>query len=124
MQRDKFQIAIVIDEFGGTAGLVTLEDLIEEIVGSIHDELDAEEKEVEIVDEKNVMVSGQSEIDEVNELLDTRIQTKDFNTIGGFVFGLFGWMPRVGEQLKYKDLKFEILEMDGRKIDKIKITKL
>ena len=124
MQRDKFQIAIVIDEFGGTAGLVTLEDLIEEIVGSIHDELDAEEKEAEIVDEKNVMVSGQSEIDEVNELLDTRIQTKDFNTIGGFVFGLFGRMPRVGEQLKYKDLKFEILEMDGRKIDKIKITKL
>jgi putative hemolysin len=124
MQRDKFQIAIVIDEFGGTAGLVTLEDLIEEIVGSIHDELDAEEKEAEIVDEKNVMVSGQSEIDEVNELLDTRLQTKDFNTIGGFVFGLFGRMPRVGEQLKYKDLKFEILEMDGRKIDKIKITKL
>jgi putative hemolysin len=124
MQRDKFQIAIVIDEFGGTAGLVTLEDLIEEIVGSIHDELDAEEKDVEIVDEKNVMVSGQSEIDEVNELLDTRIQTKDFNTIGGFVFGLFGRMPRVGEQLKYKDLKFEILELDGRKIDKIKITKL
>jgi CBS domain containing-hemolysin-like protein len=124
MQRDKFQIAIVIDEFGGTAGLVTLEDLIEEIVGSIHDELDAEEKEVEIVDEKNVMVSGQSEIDEVNELLDTRIQTKDFNTIGGFVFGLFGRLPRVGEQLKYKDLKFEILEMDGRKIDKIKVTKL
>jgi len=124
MQRDKFQIAIVIDEFGGTAGLVTLEDLIEEIVGNIHDELDAEEKDVEIVDEKNVMVSGQAEIDEVNELLDIRLQTKDFNTIGGFVFGLFGRMPRVGEQLKYKDLKFEILELDGRKIDKIKITKL
>ncbi|MEK6743267.1 MAG: hemolysin family protein [Nitrospirota bacterium] len=124
MQRDKFQIAIVIDEFGGTAGLVTLEDLIEEIVGSIHDELDAEEKDVEIVDEKNVMVSGQAEIDEVNELLDIHLQTKDFNTIGGFVFGLFGRMPRVGEQLRYKDVKFEVLELDGRKIDKIKITKL
>jgi len=124
MQRDKFQIAIVIDEFGGTAGLVTLEDLIEEIVGSIHDELESDEKDVEIVDEKNVMVSGQSEIDEVNELLGTTIQTRDFNTIGGFVFGLFGRMPRVGEQLRYKDLKFEVLELDGRKIDKIKITKL
>ena len=124
MQKDKFQIAIVIDEFGGTAGLVTLEDLIEEIVGSIHDELDAEEKDVEIVDEKNVVVSGQAEIDEVNELLDTHLQTKDFNTIGGFVFGLFGRMPRAGEQLRYKDLKFEVLELDGRKIDKIKITKL
>ncbi len=124
MQREKFQIAIVIDEFGGTAGLVTLEDLIEEIVGSIHDELEAVEKDVEIVDEKNAVVSGQSEIDEVNELLDSNIQTKDFNTIGGFVFGLFGRMPRVGEQLRYKDLKFEILELEGRKIDKIKITKL
>ena len=124
MQRDKFQIAIVIDEFGGTAGLVTLEDLIEEIVGSIHDELESDEKDVEIVDEKNVMVSGQSEIDEVNELLGSNIQTRDFNTIGGFVFGLFGRMPRVGEQLRYKDLKFEVLELDGRKIDKIKITKL
>jgi putative hemolysin len=124
MQRDKFQIAIVIDEFGGTAGLVTLEDLIEEIVGSIHDELEVGERDVEIVDEKNVVVSGQSEIDEVNELLDTGLQSKDFNTIGGFLFGLFGRMPRAGEQLRYKDLKFEVLELDGRKIDKIKITKL
>ncbi len=124
MQRDKFQIAIVIDEFGGTAGLVTLEDLIEEIVGSIHDELETGERDVEVVDEKNVVVSGLSEIDEVNELLGANIQTKDFNTIGGFLFGLFGRMPRVGEQLRYRDLKFEVLELDGRKIDKIKITKL
>jgi putative hemolysin len=111
MQRDKFQIAIVIDEFGGTAGLVTLEDLIEEIVGSIHDELESGDKDVEVVDEKN-------------ELLGTGLQTKEFNTIGGFVFGLFGRMPRAGEQIRYKDLKFEVLELDGRKIDKIKITKL
>ena len=124
MQRNKFQIAIVIDEFGGTAGLVTLEDLIEEIVGSIHDELEAGEQDVEIVDEKNVMVSGQASLDEVNELLGTGLQSRDFNTIGGFVFGLFGRMPRAGEQLRYKELKFEILELDGRKIDKIKITKL
>lgn len=124
MQRQKFQIAIVIDEYGGTSGLVTLEDLIEQIVGSIHDELETVEREVEIVDEKNVVVSGQSGIDEVNELLGTELQSRDFNTVGGLVFGLFGRMPRVGEQLKYKDVKFEILELDGRKIDKLKITKL
>ncbi len=124
MQRDKFQIAIVIDEYGGTAGLVTLEDLIEEIVGSIHDELDAEEREVEIIDEKTFVVSGQSELDEVSEQIGIQLQSKDFNTIGGFVFGLFGRMPRVGEQLKYKDLKIEVLELDGRKIEKMKITKL
>ncbi len=124
MQRQKFQIAIVIDEYGGTSGLVTLEDLIEQIVGSIHDELEMVERDVEIVDEKNLVVSGQSGLDEVNELLGTGLQSKDFNTIGGYVFGLFGRMPKVGEQLKYRDLKFEILELDGRKIDKLKITKL
>ena len=124
MQQERFQLAIVIDEFGGTAGLVTLEDLIEEIVGSIHDELETAEKEVQIVDEKNFVVSGQSAIDEVNELLDTNLQSKDFNTLGGVVFGLFGRMPKVGEQLKYKNLKFEVLELEGRKISKIKITKL
>ena len=124
MQRERFQIAIVIDEYGGTSGLVTLEDLIEEIVGSIHDELETAEKDVEIVDEKNFVVSGQSPLDEVNELLDADLQSRDFNTIGGFVFGLFGRMPRLGEQLKYKNLKLEVLELEGRKINKIKITKL
>jgi len=124
MQRERFQIAIVIDEYGGTAGLVTLEDLIEKIVGSIHDELEAEERDVQIVDEKNFVVSGQSALDEVNELLDTSLQSNDFNTLGGFLFGLFGRMPRVGEQLKYKNLRFEVLDLEGRKISKIKITKL
>jgi putative hemolysin len=124
MQRERFQIAIVIDEYGGTAGLVTLEDLIEEIVGSIHDELETGEKDVQIVDEKNIVISGQSALDEVNELLSTNLQSKDFNTLGGFLFGLFGRMPKVGEQLKYKDLKLEVLELEGRKISKIKITKL
>jgi len=124
MQRDRFQLAIVIDEYGGTAGLVTLEDLIEEIVGSIHDELESEEKDVQIVDEKNFVVSGQSALDEVNELLGTNLQSTDFNTLGGFVFGLFGRMPKVGEQLKYRNLKLEILELEGRKISKMRITKL
>ena len=124
MQRERFQIAIVIDEYGGTAGLVTLEDLIEEIVGSIHDELETAERDVEIVDEKNFVVSGQSALDEVNELLDASLQSNDFNTLGGFVFGLFGRMPKVGEQLKYKNLKLEVLELEGRKINKVKITKL
>ena len=124
MQRERFQIAIVIDEYGGTAGMVTLEDLIEEIVGSIHDELETEEKDVQIVDEKNFVVSGQSALDEVNGLLDASLHSNDFNTLGGFVFGLFGRMPRVGEQLKYKNLRLEILELEGRKITKVKITKL
>jgi len=124
MQRNRFQIAIVIDEYGGTSGLVTLEDLIEQIVGSIHDELESEIKDVQIVDEKNFVVSGQSALDEVNEMIGTTLHSNDFNTLGGFVFGLFGRMPKVGELLKYKNLKLEILELDGRKISKVKITKV
>ncbi len=124
MQRERFQLAVVIDEYGGTAGIVTLEDLLEEIVGSIHDELESEEKEVQIVDEKNFVVSGTSALDEVNELLGTNLQSIDFNTLGGFVFGLFGRMPKVGDQLKYRNLKLEVLEIEGRKISKVRITKL
>jgi len=124
MQRNRFQLAIVIDEYGGTAGLVTLEDLIEEIVGNIHDELEAGDKDVQIVDEKNFVVSGQSALDEVNEMIDTNLQSTEFNTLGGLVFGLFGRMPKVGEQLRYRNLKLEVLELEGRKISKVKITKL
>ncbi len=123
MQDQKIQMVIVIDEYGGTAGLITLEDLLEEIVGSIHDEFDREESEVQIVDEKNFVVSGAADLDEVSHEMGINIQSKDFNTIGGFVFGLFGRMPHPGETLKYKELKFEVLEMDERKIGSVKITK-
>ena len=124
MQAQKIQMVIVMDEYGGTAGLVTLEDLMEEIVGSIKDEFDKEEKDVQIVDEKTFVVSGTADIDEVNQEIGIAIASEDYNTIGGFVFGLFGRMPRPGETLKYRELKFEVLEMEGRKIGSLKITKL
>lgn len=124
LQKSKVQIAFVMDEYGGTSGLVTVEDLVEEIFGSIHDEFDEGEREVEIVDEKNFVVSGQAAIDEVKELIGHELESEDFNTIGGLIFGMFGRLPVAGEVIKYKDLRFEILEMDGRKIAKLKITKL
>ncbi|HLB25546.1 MAG TPA: hemolysin family protein [Nitrospirota bacterium] len=123
MQEQKIQMVIVIDEYGGTAGLITLEDLMEEIVGSIQDEFDSEESEVQIVDEKTVVVSGSADLDEVSQEIGINIESEDFNTIGGFVFGLFGRMPRPGETLKYHDLKFEVLEMNERKISRLKVTK-
>lgn len=124
MQRQKLRMAIVIDEYGGTAGLVTLADLVEEIVGSIEDEFERKEQEVEIIDEKTFVVMGQTEIEEANALLGTELQTSEFQTIGGWVFGQFGRVPRPGEQLKFRNLRFEVLEMDGRRIGKIKVTKL
>jgi len=126
MQKNKFQIAIVLDEHGGTAGLITLEDIMEEIVGGLQDEFEAieAEKEVEVVDERTFVVSGYTGMDEINELVGTDLDSKDFHTIGGFLFGLFGRLPKVGEQLRYHSLRFLILEMDGKKIEKLKISKL
>ena len=126
MQKNKFQIAIIVDEHGGTAGLITLEDIMEEIVGGLQDEFEAieAEKEVEIVDESTFMVVGSTGLDEVNELVGADIKSEEFNTIGGFLFGLFGHLPKIGEQLRYHKLRFLILEMDGKRIEKIKITKV
>ena len=126
MQNRKLQIAIVVDEYGGTAGLITLEDLMEVIVGSLQDEfeLEQESKDIEVVDENTFVVSGQTSIDEVNELLDVSIESEDFNTIGGYLFGLFGRLPKVGEQIRIYNLKMLIMEMEGKRISTIKITKM
>jgi len=126
MQKNKFQIAIVVDEHGGTAGLITLEDIMEEIVGGLQDEFEAleAEKEVEVLDERTFVVSGATGIDEINELVGIELESEEFHTIGGFLFGLFGHLPKTGEQMRYHGLRFLILEMDGKKIEKIKITKI
>ena len=126
MQKNKFQIAVVVDEHGGTAGLITLEDIMEEIVGGLQDEFEAieAEKEVEVLDERTFVVTGTTGVDEINELIGVELTDEEFHTIGGFIFGLFGHLPKVGEQLRYHDLRFLILEMDGKKIEKIKITKI
>ncbi len=126
MQKNKFQIAIIVDEHGGTAGLITLEDIMEEIVGSLQDEFEAieAEKEVEIVDESTFVVAGHTGLDEINELVGVELQSEEFHTVGGFLFGLFGHLPKVGEQLRYHNLRFLILEMESKRIEKIKISKL
>ncbi len=126
MQKNKFQIAVIVDEHGGTAGLITLENIMEEIVGGLQDEFEAieAEKEVEVVDESTFVVAGHTGIDEINELVGVDLSSEDFHTIGGVLFGLFGHLPKVGEQLRYHGLRFLILEMDGKKIEKLKITKL
>lgn len=126
MQKKKFQIAIIVDEHGGTSGLITLEDIMEEIVGGLQDEFEAieSEKEVEVLDESTFIVAGHTGVSEVSELIGKKIESEEFHTIGGFLFGLFGHLPKVGEQLRYHDLRFLILEMDSKKIEKIKITKI
>jgi putative hemolysin len=100
MQRDKFSLAIVVDEYGGTAGLVTMEDLLEEIVGEIRDEHDLDEQEsISMVSAHEAVVEAGTNIEDVNARLGTELPTEDFETIGGYTVGLFGRLPNEGEEI-------------------------
>jgi putative hemolysin len=123
MQQQRVHMAIVVDEYGGTAGLVTIEDLIEEIVGEIVDEYDQEEPLVEPLDENRIRVSARLPIDEVNELLDVNLPHEEWDTVGGLVFGLVGRVPSVGETVSFDSVDFTTERVTGRRIQKVLITK-
>jgi len=119
----KIHMAIVVDEYGGVAGLVTIEDLIEEIVGEIRDEYDQEAEFVEELKDGNLLVDAKSSIDLLQEHYNIEILRDDFDTIGGFVIDQLGRVPKTGENVFYENLVFEIMGADARRIKKIKIMK-
>lgn len=121
MRAKRVPIAIVLDEYGGTAGIVTLEDLIEEIVGEIRDEYDDHEEEIEIVKEDEFLVDGTMRIDELNEMIGIDIHSEDFDSIGGFIVGEFGYIPEAGEFLDYNGIKFVVEQVDRNRIEKLRI---
>jgi CBS domain containing-hemolysin-like protein len=123
MQEERIHMAIVVDEYGGTAGLVTIEDLIEEIVGEIVDEYDQEEPLIEPIDERTIRVDAKMSIDEVNELLQVQLPHEEWDTVGGLVFGLTGRVPAAGEIVRYDSLEFRTERVTGRRIQKVVITK-
>ena len=123
MQEERVHMAIVVDEYGGTAGLVTIEDLIEEIVGEIVDEYDQEEPLVEPIDDRTIRVDAKMPIDEVNELLQVELPHEEWDTVGGLVFGLTGRVPTVGETVSFNSLEFRTERVTGRRIQKVVITK-
>jgi putative hemolysin len=118
MQRDKFSLAIVVDEYGGTAGLVTMEDLLEEIVGEIRDEHDADEQEpISIVSDREAVVEAGTNIEDVNAKLGTQLPTEDFETIGGYTMGLFGRLPNEGEEIDANEhTRLRVDRTRGRRI--------
>jgi CBS domain containing-hemolysin-like protein len=122
-QRQRVQIAIVVDEYGGTAGLVTLEDLIEEIVGEIRDEYDEEAETV--TDEGNgvFVFSAKVNIDEVAERLGVAIEREGFETVGGFILSSLGRVPTVGERFDVDGLCVEVLEAERRRVHKVRIRR-
>lgn len=118
----RIALAIVLDEYGGTAGVTTLEDLVEEIVGDLEDEYDEISRDIEVINDHEFNILGNAEIEEVNEKLHLGIETEDFDTLGGFVFGEIGRMPEEDDEVKYKDLTFRVLSLDKNRIEKLKVV--
>ncbi|HET7489467.1 MAG TPA: hemolysin family protein [Acidimicrobiales bacterium] len=123
MQREKFHLAIVVDEYGGTAGLVTLEDLIEELVGEIVDEFDVDEPAVERLPNDELRVNARMPIDEVNELTGATFPTGDWDSVGGLVFNLLGHVPTEGESVEVDGHLLVAEKVQGRRIGSVRIRR-
>jgi putative hemolysin len=122
-RREQIQLAIVVDEYGGTSGLVSLEDILEEIVGDIADEYDVEEPLVQPLDANEYLLDARLSIDDANEQLQLGLPGEEYETIGGFVFGQLGRLPEVGEVVHYGPLDFIVDQTDGRRISKIRLVR-
>jgi CBS domain containing-hemolysin-like protein len=122
MQAETFHQAVVVNEYGGTAGLVTLEDLIEELVGEIVDEFDVEEPPVERLDSGELRVNARLAVDEVNELIDATLPTGAWDTVGGLVFDLLGHVPVAGESVTVDGLRLVVDRVNGRRIERVRIV--
>jgi putative hemolysin len=123
LQKSGSHMAVVVDEFGGTAGLVTMELLLEEIVGELGDELAKRHRSYEPIDENSFQIDGSMRIEEANEQLKLEFPEGDYETVAGFVLNLLGHIPKEGEQLRHGKLKFVVTEMKGVKIEKILVTR-
>ncbi len=124
MRDNNYRMAVVVDEYGGTAGIVSLSRLVEEIVGEVGDELAGVEKDYEIINENTFQIDGSMRIEEANEEMDLGLpEGEDYETVAGLILRLLGHIPRRHEQLRYRGLKVVITEMKGQKIEKILLTK-
>ena len=123
MTEKRLQMAVVVDEYGGTAGIVTMEDLVEAIVGNIKDEYDDEEEEIVEESENIFTIDGTTYIEEVNELVGDIIPEGDYDTLGGFIISLLDFLPQDGDmnEVVYENLKFTILDVEDRRIGKVRV---
>ena len=124
MQAGRFHLAIVVDEYGGTAGLITIEDLLEELVGDIRDEFDREEPLHEALADGAVRVHGRLSMSDLNELLDSDLPDDDWDTVGGLIFNTLGHVPNVGEAVDVDGYRFTVERLQGRRITRVRVTPL
>jgi putative hemolysin len=122
MRHTNNHFAVVFDEYGGMVGIATLEDLLEEIVGEIEDEFDLPDESVEQVDDDTIRVDGTFPIDDFNERFHTTLPGEDYHTLAGFVFGLLGRQPEVGDDISHDGMRFDVLEVEGSRINKLAVT--
>jgi putative hemolysin len=120
-RREKQHMAIVIDEYGDMDGIVTLEDLLEEIVGDIEDEFDLPDTSIERVDDTHIRIDGTYTIDDFNEQFETSLEQEDFHTMAGLVFGELGRAPEVGDSVQADGLRLEVLEVEGSRIMRLEV---
>lgn len=123
MTEKRVQMAVAVDEYGGTAGIVTLEDLLESIVGNIQDEYDRESEEISIIDEKTFTIDGITDIEEVEELIGKTFPDGDYDTLGGYIISVLGFLPQDGEmnEVQFENIKFTVLNVEERRIGKIRV---
>lgn len=123
MTEKRVQMAVVVDEYGGTAGIVTLEDVLESIVGNIQDEYDQESDEFSIIDDKTFTVDGITDIEEVEEHIGKTFPEGDYDTIGGYIISVLGFLPQDGEmnEVTFENIKFTVLNVEDRRIGKVKV---
>ncbi len=124
LQQRKVHMAVVVDEYGGTAGLVTIEDLLEEIVGEIQDEFDAEEPTVEALGEQQYIFDARVPLAEVDKLLEIQLPTEGGDTLGGFIYSQLGKVPAVGDRIAFGAITFEVLSVAGRRIKQVRARQL
>jgi CBS domain containing-hemolysin-like protein len=116
-------MAIVVDEYGGTAGLVTIEDILEEIVGEIQDEYDSEEAAYQMVDEGDYIFNARIDLDDLNHLLGTNLPTEQGDTLGGLIYSQLGKVPAPGEVLKFDGYSIEVLSVVRRRIQNVRVRR-
>ena len=123
MTEKRVQMAVVVDEYGGTAGIVTLEDLLESIVGNIQDEYDQEDEEISIINDTTFEVDGITDIEEVEEHTGKTFPEGDYDTIGGYIISVLGFLPQDGEmnEVQFENVKFTVLNVEERRIGKVKV---
>lgn len=123
MKNSRLAVAIVLDEYGGTAGLVTMEDMIEEIVGEIEDEYDDDEDEIEIIKENEFVVDGSTRLEDFNEMVGTELESDEVDTIAGYILLLLGNFPKCGQEIETDALRIVVEEMDKNRIEKLRVYK-